>query len=292
MDPAHDLLLSIAVDALDRRDTPRAAAWVFHRGALGDSILLWPLLRVLRAGHGSVHLVADGSKAALAARHTGVIVLDAESHRFNALWHDPAPPPIDPDATLVLAFVPTDSPWSRGAHAAFPRARLVCLDTRPDALAARRIAALAPWAVAPPRAHAHGPIVAHVGAGAECKRWPMNCWESLVRDLRRPVRVLAGEVEQERFSPADRAAFARIGGEFIHDLPTLEARLTDAAGFVGADTGPTHLAAALGARTFAVFGPTDPARWSPVGACVRTIVPEVGECWPTPERVLAAIDAD
>ena len=34
---------------------------------------------------------------------------------------------------------------------------------------------------------------------------------------------------------------------------------------IGADSGPTHLAAAAGAPTLALFGPTDPARFGPVG---------------------------
>ncbi len=43
-------------------------AWLFHRGALGDSILLWPILRSLVAAHGRVSFVTDCSKAHLAAR--------------------------------------------------------------------------------------------------------------------------------------------------------------------------------------------------------------------------------
>ncbi len=48
--------------------------------------------------------------------------------------------------------------------------------------------------------------------------------------------------------------------------PASSARLAGrAALFVGADTGPTHLAAAAGVPTLALFGPTDPARFGPVG---------------------------
>lgn len=43
--------------------------------------------------------------------------------------------------------------------------------------------------------------------------------------------------------------------------------------FIGADTGPAHLAAQLGIPTIALFGPTDPAIWSPLGPCVHTISP-------------------
>src|SRR5262249_31111811 len=48
--------------------------------------------------------------------------------------------------------------------------------------------------------------------------------------------------------------------------PASTARLAArAALFVGADTGPTHLAAAAGTPTVALFGPTPPERFSPVG---------------------------
>jgi ADP-heptose:LPS heptosyltransferase len=40
---------------------------------------------------------------------------------------------------------------------------------------------------------------------------------------------------------------------------------------IGNDTGITHLAAAIGAPTVALFGPTDPAVWGPRGRKVRTL---------------------
>lgn len=54
--------------------------------------------------------------------------------------------------------------------------------------------------------------------------------------------------------------------------PAASARLAArAALFVGADTGPTHLAAAAGTPTIALYGPTDPARYGPVGPRVRIL---------------------
>ena len=54
--------------------------------------------------------------------------------------------------------------------------------------------------------------------------------------------------------------------------PAATARLAaHAALFVGADTGPTHLAAAAGTPTVALFGPTDPGRFGPVGPRVAVL---------------------
>jgi lipopolysaccharide heptosyltransferase I len=54
--------------------------------------------------------------------------------------------------------------------------------------------------------------------------------------------------------------------------PAASARLASLATlFVGADSGPTHLAAAAGTPTVALYGPTDPARYGPVGPRVRIL---------------------
>ncbi|HSD29004.1 MAG TPA: glycosyltransferase family 9 protein, partial [Vicinamibacteria bacterium] len=54
-------------------------------------------------------------------------------------------------------------------------------------------------------------------------------------------------------------------------LRRLGAVLARAGLFLGNDSGVAHLAAACGTRTLALFGPTDPAQWSPVGRAVRTL---------------------
>ena len=82
-----------------------------------------------------------------------------------------------------------------------------------------------------------------------------------------------------RWGPGERERAAAIaslsGGAATLAPPTppaASARLAArAALFVGADTGPTHLAAAAGAPTVALYGPTDPARYGPVGPRVRIL---------------------
>jgi heptosyltransferase I len=82
-----------------------------------------------------------------------------------------------------------------------------------------------------------------------------------------------------RWGPGERERAERIvansGGTASLAPPTppaATARLASrAALFVGADTGPTHLAAAAGTPTVALYGPTDPARFGPVGPRVRVL---------------------
>jgi ADP-heptose:LPS heptosyltransferase len=51
---------------------------------------------------------------------------------------------------------------------------------------------------------------------------------------------------------------------------------------VGNDSGVSHLAAAAGAPTLALFGSTDPATWSPIGPRVEAIR--------SPERKMSSLD--
>src|SRR5262249_20309027 len=70
----------------------------------------------------------------------------------------------------------------------------------------------------------------------------------------------------------------------------LGALLARAGVYVGNDSGASHLAAAWGARTVALFGPTDPAIWSPVGASVTIVRSPTGRMQDIPlTSVLDAI---
>ena len=46
-----------------------------------------------------------------------------------------------------------------------------------------------------------------------------------------------------------------------------------AGGYVGNDSGISHLAAFLGIPTVVIFGPSDAVRWRPLGANVRVVTP-------------------
>jgi heptosyltransferase-1 len=112
------------------------------------------------------------------------------------------------------------------------------------------------------------------GAGWRAKQWPAESFAELARRLRergyrclvsaaRSGDPLAGEV----VAGSDGAAEVVVCG--VAGLVALERR---ASLVVGGDTGPVHLAAALGVPVVALFGPTDPLRNGPWGAGKKIVV--------------------
>ncbi len=284
----------------------KGSVWVFHRGALGDSVLLWPMLRALRRQRPAVTLVTDSSKGLLAQQVLGVLAVSIERARFTDLFVPDAahtPGRIMPVGGVerVVSFLPVqgvDRTWRANAMAMFPGAAVEIVDRSLDrelaiSLAEREGGLIAP-ARRPPEPGA--PLVLHVGAGSQAKRWPMALWSELEDQIAlrpgMPRRlVVAGEVEAEQFGVDERCIFERLGGRFISDLPELAGVLGGARLVVVADSGPAHLAAQLGTPTLALFGPTTPQRWSPIGPAVRVVAPvnPAAMDWLSPAIVLREI---
>jgi ADP-heptose:LPS heptosyltransferase len=111
------------------------------------------------------------------------------------------------------------------------------------------------------------PTILHPGAGATWKRWPAASFARLalaLRDRGHQIALVEGPADEE----AVREVLAQAGPLPVireADLRALARLLAQARSFVGNDSGVTHLAAMAGARTIALFGPTDPASWAPLG---------------------------
>jgi heptosyltransferase-1 len=106
-------------------------------------------------------------------------------------------------------------------------------------------------------------------AGWKSKQWPPEHYGDLAElawEQRRLPLVLDGAPGDEPYL-AEIAEQAPRGACHIHlsSLPQLIGATRAARAVVGLDSGPLHLAAALGKRGVALFGPTDPARNGPYG---------------------------
>lgn len=109
------------------------------------------------------------------------------------------------------------------------------------------------------RGDASGLVLAH-GTTWTNKRWPEPFWAELARRaLRRGERVTLPWGSEEEESRAHRIAALAPGAEVAHrlDLRGMIELLARSAAVVSADSGIGHLAAALGVRTLALYGPTD-----------------------------------
>ncbi len=119
-------------------------------------------------------------------------------------------------------------------------------------------------------------FVASPGGGWKSKCWPPERYGALCAELWRKYglrAVVNAGPGEESLAAAVVAAAQATGraGRASSSLKELAALLAGAKLVVAADTGPLHLAAALGTRVVALFGPTDPARNGPLpgGVVVR-----------------------
>jgi lipopolysaccharide heptosyltransferase II len=119
-------------------------------------------------------------------------------------------------------------------------------------------------------------LVIHPGASnGSAKRWPAAAWGRLAHDAAQALgyRVVVSGGESERALVAAVAAGAgQVAVPLVGtSLLELAALLAGAEALVSGDTGPLHLAAALGRPVLGVYGPTDPAQTGPLGAHARVI---------------------
>lgn len=105
------------------------------------------------------------------------------------------------------------------------------------------------------------------GAGWGAKQWPAERFGQVARALAvHNIKTLVNAAEGEE--QLARAVMASSGGHAFDlrcTIGQLIALTRRARLFIGGDTGPLHLAAALGVPAVALFGPTDPARTGPFG---------------------------
>lgn len=113
-------------------------------------------------------------------------------------------------------------------------------------------------------------IAMHPGSGSERKNWPLANWIAVTRELARRTELslllVGGEAEGDKLTRIAEA-FPRPGAELAFGWPLakLAERLAACTAFIGHDSGITHLAAALGLRTLALWADTPEAVWRPRG---------------------------
>ena len=108
-------------------------------------------------------------------------------------------------------------------------------------------------------------VLASPLAGWASKQWPLEYYGELAGMLNVPL-VLNGP-------PSSESELRTVKGVQVHlsGIAGLIDATRRASAVVGVDSGPLHLAAALGKRGVAIFGPTDPDRNGPYGGSMRVL---------------------
>jgi len=103
-------------------------------------------------------------------------------------------------------------------------------------------------------------VLIHPGSGSKRKNWPEEKFLCLIKYLAKmtSVGIIIGPAENKNITK-DIMVFDCL------PLPKLAKLISKTKVFIGNDSGITHLAAAVGTKTIAIFGPTKPSVWSPFG---------------------------
>jgi len=309
IDPAASSALSVTGKdtVIGKREadiqTPQQGLLAVHPGALGDVVLFGHLLSRLA---GRVTLAAGGEKGPLlVGAGVAAASLDFSALPMHEVFTDTPPERCALPALLgrhdrlVSCFASGDSRAELRLAALCGAADAIFLPTQPPEDFQRHLldlwgdllgyrfspSAAAPWntpagwrerarselrraRAAPDRPY----VLIHPGSGGQAKCWLLEDFLAVAERLGNAVFVV-GPVELDRWE-AGAIDRLRSAGPLLTcpPLEILAGAAAGAAAFVGNDSGPTHLAAAFGAPTVALFGPTNPVHFAPVGRCVHVLI--------------------
>lgn len=280
---------------------------MLRRGALGDFILTLPAITALRRRWPGVYIeLAGRCEMAEPAVAAGLVdaVTSVDSARLAPFFlPSPALPSAerkwirsfdivvcflhDPEGAVRANFVRNGARLVLGIPARVHVGHAIDHYLRPlRELGVRAAGNESARLDLPPRCRAEGRrilemmglsgevVAVHPGSGSPKKNWPLNNFLVLAAELERAncgsAVFVAGEADE-----AIAAELRKNGMPFplSENRPVMEtaSMLSACKCYVGNDSGVTHLAAALGVPTVALFGTTDPARWAPRGPHVTVI---------------------
>lgn len=283
-------------------DSPRIL--ILRGGALGDFLLTLPAIRALRRHWplATIELIGHAAMAELALV-AGLInrvrSLDASgmSEWFvpNHIWAERERVDIA-SFDLILSYLnDADGVVQANLRAAGAKQVVACapivasghaVDHFMRPLTSLEISApsaakpLLPWPAALREQGLHGlkelglagdVISLHPGSGSSRKNWPVEKFALLADHIRRsmsarPLFILGeADLAAARALPSLAPAVPVLANRPLKEVAAI---LAVSRGYVGNDSGITHLAAALGVPVVALFGPTDADMWGPRGANV------------------------
>lgn len=126
------------------------------------------------------------------------------------------------------------------------------------------------------------PVLIHPGSGSPPKNWPLNHFiklKSLLSKTGLRSEFVLGPAERDLERELVSKGAPHLKVHRTDSLLEVFRLLCGARAFIGNDSGLTHLAAVIGLPVTAIFGPSDPIHWKPLGPTVAVVRPET-ECGP------------
>ena len=290
---------------------------VIRGGAIGDFILTLPVLAALRENlpQARVEILAYPRVAPLAvAAGLAVATRSIEARPLAGFFA--ARGPLDEELqnyfsnfAVILSYLYdpdgifqanvgrcTKAQFIAGPHRPDERAALHAVDVflKPLERLAIFDADPSPRLPLTPPLNPQPSLALHPGSGSESKNWFESNWSELLRALVQettaPLLLIGGEAEGDRLRrltrdlPPERFALAQ-------NLPMLELaqRLAGCRGFLGHDSGITHLAAAVGLPGLVLWGPSNEAVWRPRSERMKILRGAPGLASLPVEKVLAGV---
>ena len=274
---------------------------IIHQGALGDFIAIFPAVYRLCDRFDRTDVVCQSQLGKL-AQYLGLVTrwYPLESASFSSLYtHQP-----DPQIKSLLVSYDQVILFSSSAELEKMVQHIVpqrCIRLEPKApadqpihITAYALQNLTRWGLIH-RGYPHSDdfrplqnmqkkstdlrdpnkILLHPGSGSKRKRWPLSQFKQI------ESRLSADGLKTEFvLGPAEEDLQRQLQGRnrIIHvldDLIELVQLYQTASGYIGNDSGASHLAAFLGLPTLVIFGPADPDRWKPNGAHVAVVRPHL-----------------
>jgi len=269
----------------------RGKILVIRGGAIGDFILTLPVLVALRRQFPQSHLEVLGYPHIMQLALAGGLADDVKSIEARALASffardgllDESSASYFAGFALIISYLYDPDEIFQSNVARCSAAQFIVGPHRPDEKLAlhatgvflKPLERLAIYDADPvprlPINHQRSTLnrlALHPGSGSERKNWPEENWMRLIQHLQTATQVgfllVGGEAEAGRLRRLS-AGFRADRLELAQGLPLAELarRLQSCLGFIGHDSGISHLAAALGLPALVLWGETNEAVWRP-----------------------------
>jgi heptosyltransferase-3 len=279
---------------------PKSSILVIHYGALGDVVAAFPALLRLKAEYGPMTMVCQSNIGSL-AQHLDIAHkwFPVEAAAFASLYSNH----VHPAVKKILFSFPKIILFSNSSSfertlLSMTKSEVYRICPRPDSdrkihVTRHILSNLARYKLieesgkdafyrVPSTFHGDrrdadyhpSRIFIHPGSGSRKKCWPISNFiktASLIENKGWEPEFILGPAEYDLFDRLLRLKPLKAEVHRVETLTELASLLKTGGGFIGNDSGVSHLSAFLGLPTIAVFGPSDPEVWKPVGRAVEIL---------------------